>query len=74
LLADVVVPLHERVAAAPPMVVAATLEDALRVEERPNMPGTVPPQRENWSLALPVPIEELGELGDLRSVVDALRR
>ncbi len=74
LLADVVVPLHERVAAAPPMLVAATLEDALRVEERPNMPGTVPPQRENWSLALPVPIEELGELGDLRSVVDALRR
>jgi len=56
------------------MLVAATLEDALRVEERPNIPGTVAPARQNWSLALPVPIEELGELGDLRTVVDALRR
>ena len=30
------------------------------MEERPNLPGTVAPQRDNWSLALPVPIEELG--------------
>jgi len=73
-LADVVVPLHERIAASPPMLVAATLEDALRVEERPNIPGTVAPARQNWSLALPVPIEELGDLGDLRTVVGALRR
>jgi 4-alpha-glucanotransferase len=66
--------LHRRLAAAPPMLLAATLEDALHVEERPNMPGTVPPQRDNWSLALPVPIEELGQHPEVRSVVDALRR
>jgi 4-alpha-glucanotransferase len=38
--------------------VAATLEDALGVAERPNLPGTVAPQRDNWSLALPLPLEE----------------
>ena len=66
--------LHRRLAAAPPMLVAATLEDALRVVERPNMPGTVSPQRDNWSLALPVPIEELRDDPAVRSIVEALRR
>ena len=37
---------------------AATLEDALGVTERPNMPGTVD-SWPNWSLALPVPLEDL---------------
>jgi len=66
--------LHRRLAAAPPMLLAATLEDALRVEERPNMPGTVAPHRDNWSLALPAPIEELAQRSEVTSVVDALRR
>ena len=66
--------LHRRLAAAPPALIGATLEDALRVEERPNLPGTVPPQRENWSLALPVPIEDLGRVREVSSLVDALRR
>ncbi len=72
---DELVPrLHHRMAAAPPMLIAATLEDALHVEERPNMPGTLPPHRDNWSLALPAPIEDLDERPDVRSVVEALRR
>jgi 4-alpha-glucanotransferase len=58
-LDEVVMRLHARMAASPPMLVAATLEDALRVEERPNLPGTVTAQRDNWSLALPVPLEEV---------------
>jgi 4-alpha-glucanotransferase len=66
--------LHRRLAAAPPMLVAATLEDALHVEERPNVPGTVPPHRDNWSLALPAPIEELSNDPRVRSIVEALRR
>jgi len=73
-LADVVVPLHERVAASPSMLVAATLEDALHVAERPNMPGTMAPQRDNWSLALPVPIEALGADPGVKTVVRALGR
>jgi 4-alpha-glucanotransferase len=55
---DVVVAAHARLARAPSMVVTATLDDVLRVEERPNLPGTTT-ERPNWSLALPTPIEEL---------------
>jgi len=73
-LDEVVVRLHQRVAASPSALVAATLEDALRVEERPNIPGTVAPARQNWSLALPAPIEDLGARRDVRTMVEALRR
>jgi 4-alpha-glucanotransferase len=40
------------------MLLSATLDDALAVERRPNVPGTT--DRPNWSLPLPVPVEELG--------------
>ena len=73
-LDEVVLRLHERVAASPAALVAATLEDALRVEERPNLPGTVPPARQNWSLALPSPIEELADDPRVSALVGALRR
>ena len=42
---------------APSMIVAATLEDVLEVEERPNQPGTVQPT--NWSRPLPLSVEEI---------------
>jgi 4-alpha-glucanotransferase len=58
---DVIVSVHRRLARAPSAVVAATLEDALAVTQRPNMPGTVA-ERPNWSLALPLRIDEI--LGD----------
>ena len=48
---------HRLLAEAPCAVVTATLDDALLVEERPNMPGTLVPA--NWSLALPKPLEEI---------------
>ena len=73
-LDEVVVGLHRALAASPSALVAATLEDALRVERRPNLPGTVARQRDNWSLALPVPIEELAGDPRVTAVVDALRR
>lgn len=73
-LDEVVVRLHARLAEAPPALIAATLEDALRVEERPNIPGTVAPARDNWSLALPVPIEEIVAYEGVGSVVEALSR
>ncbi len=43
---------------APSLLLAATLEDGLAVEERPNMPGTTD-EWPNWSIALPLPLEEL---------------
>lgn len=49
---------HELLAEAPSAVVAATLDDALGVRERPNLPGTTQ-ERPNWCLALPVPLEDL---------------
>ena len=49
---------YRALAASPSALVVATLEDALAVEERPNIPGakgTWP----NWSLALPRPAEDI---------------
>jgi 4-alpha-glucanotransferase len=68
---DVIAGTYRALAAAPSTVVTATLDDALAVEERPNMPGTT---REwpNWSLALPVPIETLEEAPLARTIASAL--
>ena len=73
-LDDVVTRLHGRMAASPPMFVAATLEDALRVKERPNLPGTVAPQRDNWSLSLPAPLEEVFVDPAVAALAEALTR
>ncbi len=64
--------LHARLSAAPPALVAATLEDALSVEERVNLPGTVGAQRPNWSIALPLPLEELVEDAGVLATVRAM--
>lgn len=48
---------HELLARAPSTLLSATLDDALGERRRPNMPGTT--DRPNWSLPLPVPVEEL---------------
>jgi len=55
---EMVVATHVELARAPSMIVTATLDDALCVEDRPNLPGTTT-ERPNWSLALPVPVDEL---------------
>jgi 4-alpha-glucanotransferase len=56
-LDDAVVRTYERLAATPSMVAVATLEDVLRVPERPNRPGTQ--DRRNWSVPLPKSLEEI---------------
>ena len=71
---DVRTALHRALAASPSMFVAATLEDAMGVEERPNLPGTVSPQRHNWSLALPVPLEAIQDDPRVTDQIEALRR
>ena len=55
---EVVVQTHELLAQAPSRLLNATLDDALAVPERPNLPGTTD-ERPNWSLALPVPLEDI---------------
>lgn len=73
-LEEIVTVLHRRLAESPAMLVAATLEDALRVEQRPNLPGILSTRRANWSVALPVTIDDLGADARVKAVVEALRR
>ncbi len=61
---------YRALAAAPSQLFTATLEDALAVPRRPNMPGTT--GRPNWSVALPVPIEELASAPTAEAIADAL--
>jgi 4-alpha-glucanotransferase len=51
---------YDALASAPCRLVTATLDDAMCVAERPNMPATTH-QWPNWSIALPAPIETLRE-------------
>jgi 4-alpha-glucanotransferase len=71
--ADVVLGAHRLLAQAPSAIVTATLDDALLVEERPNVPGTTD-ERPNWSLALPKPIEEIEVDPLVDQVAKTLRR
>jgi 4-alpha-glucanotransferase len=70
---EVIVRAHHLLAEAPSVVVTAALEDALAVEERPNMPGTTT-EWPNWSLALPIPLEEVETDALARAIADPLRR
>ena len=69
----VILAAHRSLAASPACLVSATLEDALRVTERPNIPGTGPHQRANWSLALPAPIERLPKDPFVADLAKAMR-
>jgi 4-alpha-glucanotransferase len=69
-VADVIARAHRDLARAPCALLAATLDDALAVEERPNMPGTVD-EWPNWSIALPLPLEEIEGLALPRAIADA---
>lgn len=70
---SVILAAHARLAEAPSLLVAATLDDALAVEERPNMPGTVSPTP-NWSLALPRSLEEIEADPFVAELAAVLRR
>jgi 4-alpha-glucanotransferase len=67
---DAVVAAYRLLARAPSTVLAATLEDAVGEERRPNMPGTT--ERANWSRALPVFVEDLPDHPTARAVTGLL--
>ena len=69
---DVIERTHARLAEAPSLLVTATLEDALAVEERPNMPSTRD-EWPNWSLALPGGLEALERAPLAQAIAGALR-
>jgi 4-alpha-glucanotransferase len=64
---------HKLLAEAPSRILTATLDDALVVEERPNMPGIVD-EWPNWSLALPVPLETIEKDPFVKEIGELLRR
>jgi 4-alpha-glucanotransferase len=55
---DVIDATYELLSKAPSAIVMATLEDTLAVVDRPNLPGTMD-ERPNWSIPLPLTLEEL---------------
>lgn len=58
---EVVMGAYARLAKAPSRLLAATLEDAVGAETRPNMPGATGRDL-NWRLTLPVSLEEMKSL------------
>lgn len=65
---------HRALARAPSAILTATLEDAVGVQERPNMPGTMQDKWPNWSVALPEGIEELEHSETAQAIAKALNR
>jgi 4-alpha-glucanotransferase len=71
--ADVLGAAYQALAAAPCRLLAATLEDVTGMVERPNRPGTVD-EHPNWSLRLPLTLEQLMRDERPRSVARILSR
>ena len=71
--AVVVARVHEALSHAPSRILTATLDDAMAVEERPNIPATTH-EWPNWRIALPKPIETLKASRLARRIAKALRR
>jgi 4-alpha-glucanotransferase len=69
---EVALAVYGRLARGRPRIVLASLEDALGVHERPNVPGTI---REfpNWRLALPVSLEEIEQADSVRRLTQVMR-
>ena len=55
---EVAVDVYRRLAQGRPRIVLVSMEDALGVHERPNVPGTID-EFPNWRLALPTTLEEI---------------
>ena len=70
---EVVARVHESLGRAPSRILTATLDDAMAVQERPNMPATND-EWPNWRLALPQPIETLRGSRLAGRIAKALRR
>jgi 4-alpha-glucanotransferase len=67
---EVITRTYELLAQAPSAIITATLEDALAVEERPNIPGTT---ETSWSRGLPESLETLESAPLARAIAERLR-
>lgn len=69
---EVAIDVYRRLALGRPRIVLVSMEDALGVHERPNVPGTTT-EMPNWRLALPVPIDEIETSDGPRRIAAAMR-
>jgi len=69
---DVAVETYRRLAHGRPRIVLVSMEDALGVHERPNVPGTID-EFPNWRLALPVPLEDIERAGGVQRIVQDMK-
>jgi len=69
---DVALAVYRRLARGRTRLVLVSMEDALGVHERPNVPGTTS-EMPNWRLALPVPIEEIEKTEGPQRIAEAMR-
>ena len=68
---DIAVTAYTALARGRPRIVLASLEDALGVNERPNVPGTTT-EFPNWRLALPTSLEEIEGADGVNRIADAM--
>jgi 4-alpha-glucanotransferase len=68
---DVAVASYTELARGRPRIVLASLEDALGVDERPNVPGTTT-EFPNWRLALPSSLEEIERANGVNRIAEAM--
>jgi 4-alpha-glucanotransferase len=71
---DVIAGAYRLLARAPSRILTASLDDAAAVIERPNIPATLNDKNPNWSLALPMPIEEFMEAKLPNAIAELLSR
>jgi 4-alpha-glucanotransferase len=69
---DVAVEVYRQLATGRSRIVLASLEDALGVHERPNVPGTTN-EFPNWRLALPCTVEEITQADGVLRIADAMK-
>ena len=69
---DVAVEAYRHIAHGRPRIARASLEDALGVHERPNVPGTTV-EMPNWRLALPQPLEEIENATGVQRIAAEMR-
>lgn len=69
---DVAVAAYRHLAHGRPRIVLVSLEDALGVHERPNVPGTIN-EFPNWRRALPVNIEEIAQASGVVRIAEDMK-
>jgi 4-alpha-glucanotransferase len=65
--AEAVEAAYRQLSRAPSRLLSLSLEDAALEERRPNVPGTV--ERDNWSIPLPVLVDELADSPSVQRLV-----